>query len=183
MTRHSSRPPVDPVRLTLPDGREVCIREMLGSDAPALVAAIEAADPADLRRRFMGGPPPTAMLVERLRAADGVHNFGLGAFADDGTLVGVAQFDRVDDGPSAEIAVAVATGWQNHGLGTALVARLAEIAHERGVHQFNGTFFADNLPLRRLLSDVAPLVTTTYSSGEGHVELNIDDAVTGSTHA
>lgn len=174
MTTTASRPSVEATRVALGDGREVTIREVLGDDAPALVAALEAADPADLRRRFMGGPPPTSMLVERLKAADGVHNLALGAFADDGELVGLAQFDRSDDGPVAEIAVEVATGWQNQGLGTSLLARLAVIARERGVHHFSATFYADNQPLRRLLRDVAPLVQTSYADGEGHVDMDLD---------
>jgi RimJ/RimL family protein N-acetyltransferase len=174
MTSIQPRPSVRPVHLGLADGRAVTIRELRPDDADALVAAIAAADPVDLRRRFMGGPPPVSMLVERLEAADGVHNLGLGAFADDGRLVGVAQFDRVDDEPTAEVAIEVQTGWQNQGLGTALLARLARVALDRGVHRFSGTFLADNLPLRRLLRDVGSLVTTTYEAGEGHVELDLD---------
>jgi RimJ/RimL family protein N-acetyltransferase len=174
MTTTASRPSVEATRVALADGREVTIRELLGTDAPALLAALEAADPVDLRRRFMGGPPPTSMLVERLKAADGVHNLALGAFADDGELVGVAQFDRADDGPVAEIAIEVATGWQTQGLGTALLARLAVVALERGVHHFTATFYADNVPLRRLLRDLAPLVHTSYADGEGIVDLDLD---------
>jgi acetyltransferase len=170
------------VRVTLADGRGATVREMLPDDADALVAAIEAADPVDLRRRFMGCPPPVSMLVERLRAADGVHNLALGAFSDDGTLVGVAQFDREDDEPTAEIAVEVQTGWQNNGLGTALVARLAEVALDRGVHHFSATFLADNLPLRKLLRDVSSLVTTSFEQGEGHVDLDLDVARHGRRH-
>jgi acetyltransferase len=175
MSRVASRPPpVQPTRLTVADGREVTVRELVAGDEQALVAAIETADPVDLRRRFMGSPPPVSMLTERLRTADGIHNFGLGAFADNGVLVGVAQFDRVDDRPSAEIAVAVATGWQGLGLGTSLIALLAAEARVRGVHHFTATFDADNRPLRRLLEGVAPLVTTTYEAGEGAVDLDLD---------
>jgi RimJ/RimL family protein N-acetyltransferase len=170
----TSRPHVDVTRVTLADGREVSVRELLPSDEAALVAAIKGADPVDLRRRFMGAPPPVSLLLERLRTADGVHNFGLGAFADDGTLVGVAQFDRQDDGPSAEIAFVVASEWQRQGLGTSLVALLAAAARERGIHHFTASFLADNLPLRRLLRDVAPLLTTTYDAGEGRVDIDLD---------
>lgn len=162
--------------MTLADGREVTLRELVPDDADALVAAIKAADPADLRRRFMGCPPPVSMLVDRLREADGVHNLGLGAFAEDGSLVGVAQFDRTDDDDTAEIAVQVQTGWQNEGLGRALVTRLAEVAIDRGIHHFSGIFLAENDKLRRLLKDVTPLITTSYAQGEGHVDLDLDDA-------
>jgi RimJ/RimL family protein N-acetyltransferase len=173
----TSRPPVGETRIVLADGREVAIRELLPTDEAALVTAIESADEADLRRRFMGGPPPVSALVERLKQADGWHNFGLGAFTADGELVGVAQFDRVDDdSPTAEIAIEVANEWQTQGLGTALLQRLAECARERGVHRFTATFFADNAPLRRLLRDFAPLVQPTYEAGQGFLELDLDRA-------
>ena len=168
------RPSVRAVRVTIADGRAVTVRELLPDDAGALVTAVEAADPVDLRRRFMGCPPPASVLVERLQAADGVHNLGLGAFTDEGELVGVAQFDRDDDRPTAEVAIEVQKGWQNQGLGTALLARLAEVALTRGVHHFTATFLADNMPLRKLLRDVASLVTTTYGQGEGHIDLDLD---------
>ena len=171
-----ARPPVSPRRVTLADGRPVTIRELLPADADALVAAIEAADPVDLRRRFMGCPPPVSMLVDRLEAADGVHHLGLGAFADDGALVGVAQFDRDGDEPDAEIAVQVQTGWQNQGLGSALIIRLAEVALDRGIHHFSAIFLAENQPLRRLLKDVTPFIRTRYEQGEGHVDLDLDGA-------
>ena len=173
----TSRPPVSETRVVLADGREVVIRELLPTDEAALVAAVESADEADLRRRFMGCPPPISAIVERLRQADGWHNFALGAFSADAELVGIAQFDRVDDESStAEIAIEVANGWQTRGLGTALLERLAECARERGVRRFTATFFADNAPLRRLLRDFAPLVQPTYEAGEGFLELDLDRA-------
>lgn len=174
MTPVTQRPHVRETSVILADGRCVRIRELLPSDAPALVAAVEAADPEDLRRRFMGCPPPVSYLVRRLKAADGVTHAAIGAFSYGGRLVGVAQFDRSDDDPTAEIAVAVDRNWQTVGLGTALVTRLAQIARARGVHHFTATFFADNLPLRRLLHDVEPLVKTTYSAGEGFADLDLD---------
>ena len=170
----TTRPPVEETWVLLADGRCVRIREMLADDAPALVAAFEAADPDDLRRRFMGCPPPASYLVERLKATDGIDHLAIGAFSDDGELVGIAQFDRAHGEPTAEIAVAVAHDWQTVGLGTGLVTRLAQIARARGIHHFTATFFADNAPLRRLLRDVHSMVKTTYAAGEGYADLDLD---------
>lgn len=174
MSAVTTRPPVEDTWEVLADGRCVHIRELLADDAPALVAAYDAADPDDLRRRFMGCPPPASYLVARLKAADGVNHLAIGAFSEDARLVGVAQFDRSDGEPAAEIAVAVASDWQTVGLGTSLIIRLAQIARTRGVHHFTATFFADNLPLRRLLRDVNSLVKTTYAAGEGFAEVDLD---------
>jgi RimJ/RimL family protein N-acetyltransferase len=159
----------------LTDGRSVTIRPLDGRDADALVAALQRADPMDLRRRFMGVPPPASFLVKQLRRADGIHDLVLGAFDDTGRLVGVAQFDRVDEKPTAEVAIEVATDWQHDGLGTAMLTRLGDLARERGIHEFTATYYADNLPIRRLLSDIGQVVTSGYESGEGHMRLSLDE--------
>ena len=159
----------------LTDGRKVAIRTLDGRDADALIAALRRADPGDLRRRFMGMPPPTSYLVKQLNRADGVHDLVLGAFDENGRLVGVAQFDRPDDQPTAEVAIEVAKDWQHHGLGLELLNRLADLARERGIHEFTATYFADNIAIRRLLRDVGHVVTSGYESGEGHMQLSLDE--------
>jgi RimJ/RimL family protein N-acetyltransferase len=159
----------------LTDGRSVTIRPLDDHDAAALIAALQRADPMDLRRRFMGVPPPASYLVKQLQRADGVHDLVLGAFDDRGRLVGVAQFDRSDDEPIAEVAIEVAKDWQHDGLGIALLTRLAELAREHGIHEFTATYYADNLPIRRLLRDIGYVVTSGYESGEGHMRLSLDE--------
>jgi RimJ/RimL family protein N-acetyltransferase len=159
----------------LADGRSVTIRPLDGRDADALVSALERADPVDLRRRFMGVPPPASYLVKQLEHADGVHDLVLGAFDPDKRLVGVAQFDRLDNKPSAEVAIEVAKDWQHDGLGTVMLTKLAEIARERGIHEFTATYYADNLPIRRLLHTIGHVTTSGYDMGEGHMRLSIDE--------
>lgn len=159
----------------LTDGRSVTVRPLDGRDADALVAAVAHADPMDLRRRFMGVPPPAWFLVKQLKRADGVHDVVLGAFDGDGRLVGVAQFDRQDDEPTAEVAIEIAKDWQHDGLGTAMLTRLADLARERGIHEFTATYYADNVPIRRLLHDIGHVVTSGYESGEGHMRLSLDE--------
>jgi RimJ/RimL family protein N-acetyltransferase len=159
----------------LRDGRSVTIRPLGRRDANALLAALRRADPMDLRRRFMGVPPPPSYLVNQLRRADGTHDLVLGAFDDDGRLVGVAQFDRPDDKPTAEVAIEVAKDWQHDGLGVALLTRLVELARDRGIHEFTATYFADNIPILRLLRDVGHVVASGYECGEGHMRLSLDE--------
>jgi L-amino acid N-acyltransferase YncA len=160
----------------LSDGRWVTIRRLSGYDAEALVAALRRADPMDLRRRFMGMPPPSSYLVSQLKRADGVHDMVLGAFDASDRLVGVAQFDRPDDRPTAEVAIEVAKDWQHHGLGILLLSRLADEARALGIHEFTATYFADNVAIRHLLRDIGHVVTSGYESGEGFMRLSLDEA-------
>lgn len=159
----------------LVDGRTVTIRRLRPTDEPAFVAAMSRADPGDLRKRFMGTPPPTSYLVAQLNRADGVHDLPLGAFTDEGRLVGVAQFDRPDDEPTAEVAIEVAKDWQHDGLGLALLNRLADEARARGIHEFTASYYADNVAIRHLLRDIGHVVTSGYESGEGFMRLSLDE--------
>jgi len=159
----------------LADGRSVTIRRLTPEDGPALAAAMERADRSDLRKRFMGSPPPTSYLLAQLRRADGVHDLPLGAFADDGRLVGVAQFDRPDDRPSAEVAIEIAHDWQHQGLGIAMLRRLADEARSRGIHEFTATYFQDNTSILRLLRDIGDMVLVDVDGCEGAARLSLDE--------
>jgi RimJ/RimL family protein N-acetyltransferase len=160
-------------RLRLDDGRELVIRRLTGADEPILLAALTRADPMDLRRRFLGPPPPTATIVRLLRRVDDVHDLALGAFDAAGHLVGVAQFDRIDDEPSAELAIEVGTGWQRQGLGRILLDALADEARALGITRLTASYYADNRPVRRLLHHTGRVIESGISQGEGYAVLDV----------
>ena len=172
---------VEPVRqerrARLDDGREVLIRRLTSSDEPALRAALTHADPMDLRRRFLGPPPPTSTIVRLLRRVDDVHDLALGAFDVAGHLVGVAQFDRVDDEPMAELAIELGTAWQGQGLGRIMLDALADEARALGITRLTASYYADNLPVRRLIHRTGRVVESGISAGEGHAVLDISASV------
>ena len=164
----------DVTTITLDDARTVTVRPLTSLDADALDSFLHGEDADDLRRRFLGQPPPTAYLLARLCAADGFHDLVVGAFTSDGRLVAVAQFDREGEGSVAEFAIEVAHDWQRHHLGTQLLRRLAQLARERGVSTFTATYFADNFGIRRLLRGSECVVSSDVEFGEGHARLDLD---------
>jgi len=163
-------------RVLLTDGRGVTVRPLDAGDAAALIEAVEHEDPWDLRRRFMGVPPAATQLARQLGRADGFHDLVIGAFADDGRLVGVAQFDRRDDRPTAEVAIEVAHEWQRVRLGTVLLTTLAALARDRGVHEFTATYYADNVAIRRLLRQLGHALDSGYDHGQGYASFDLDNA-------
>jgi acetyltransferase len=158
----------------LADGRQVEVRVLTPDDAPALAAAVEHADPMDLRRRFMGSPPPTSVLVHFLQRADNVHDLAVGAFDQHDRLVGVAQFDRTDDKPVAEFAIEVAADWQRLGLGRRLLGQLVDQARLLGIERLTATYYADNLAVRRLIQRSGLVVASGIDQGEGYAVLDLD---------
>ena len=167
----SARVSRDPV--VLDDGRTVHLRLLGAADAAALASAIQSEDRVDLHRRFLGTPPPIRMLVAQLCAADDVHDLPIGAYDDGGNLVGVAQFDRRDGRPEAEVALEVAHPWQRAGLGRILLDRLAAEAQARGIQVVNATFFADNTGIRKLLSGMGTVLNASTSFGIASMRIDI----------
>lgn len=171
---------VEPVetasRVAVDDGRAALIRRLTPADEPALRAALLHADPLDLRRRFLGPPPPASTIVGLLQRVDGLHDLALGAFDDHGRLVGVAQFDRTDDLPTAEIAIELATSWQHHGLGRRMLNALADEARAVGITRLTASYYADNLPVRRLLHHTGRVIESGISQGQGYAVLDISES-------
>lgn len=68
------------------------------------------------------------------------------------TLIGVARYVRdKDDERSAEFAIVVADSWQGRGIGSRLLAKLAEVARRRGLQRLYGEILAINRPMLGLV--------------------------------
>lgn len=67
------------------------------------------------------------------------------------TLIGVARYVRDKDGDAAEFALVVADAWQGRGIGSRLLAKLADIARQRGLKQLYGDVLATNRGMLNLV--------------------------------
>lgn len=177
--------PLDIQRIVrLHDGRRVFIRPILPRDAPELAEAISTADPDTIRRRFLSGRPHvTPELLTRLTNVDYVHRFALVAIDPAGLQgVAIARYESVGDGV-AEVAVAVAPGWRDAGLGTELVQLLAQAAAERGIHTFTGIYLAENRPVAALISDASAVADKVTDQGITEFSVQFATAHPGSAHS
>lgn len=141
--------------VTLPSDRRVGIRPIQADDGPRLRAAYERLTPQTKYLRFLAVKPRlTAADVAYLTAADGTDHVALVATPaeDPGRIIAVARFVRLGDEPeAAELAIVVGDPYQGEGLGTELLARLAEAARAGGIARLKATMLADNVPVHRLL--------------------------------
>jgi RimJ/RimL family protein N-acetyltransferase len=155
----------------LRDGSSVEIRPIEPGDRELLRAGFERLSDRSRYLRFQA--PVTELSDEQLSYLTDVdhhdHEALVALDADTGEGVGVARFVRVGDAV-AECAVVVADDWQNRGVATELLDRLAERALEEGVERFTALVLAENPDAIRLLKRLGD---TVQQSVGAQVELDI----------
>jgi GNAT superfamily N-acetyltransferase len=129
----------------LRDGTAVRIEPIHRTDAGRLETFHHTLSPETTRLRFFHlHPQLSEKELQRFTQVDHEDREALVA-VHDGQIIGVARFDRLEDGAEAEIAFVVADAWQGRGLGSLLFRRLAARAVEVGVRHL----VADTLFLNR----------------------------------
>ncbi|MBV8956114.1 MAG: N-acetyltransferase [Solirubrobacterales bacterium] len=147
----------------LRSGRMVHIRPIRADDGARLNEAYERLSPESKYRRFLGVKPRlTSSDTRYLVQVDGRDHVALVAtpLDDPESIIAVARFIRSEqDSRAAEWAIVVGDPYQQEGLATALLERLARAAAERGITRFKATMLADNGPAHRLVRSLAPGAT------------------------
>jgi len=148
------RPAMQGTPTTLRDGSTVLIRQVRGTDAPLLADGFARLSARSRRMRFLS--TKTTLSAAELRYFTDVDHHDHEALAAlscrGGHGVGIARYVRsVADPMAAEVAVTVVDDWQRRGVGTALLARLAERALDEGIRRFTALVSEDNEAVIRLL--------------------------------
>jgi GNAT superfamily N-acetyltransferase len=133
----------------------VLIRPIRPTDAAGLREGFGRLGLHSRRLRFLG--PKTSLSdaeVAYFTDVDHVSHEALVAVdTAGGAGIGVARFIRDPLVPEvADVAVTVVDEWQGHGVGSALLRQLTEVAGCRGVRRFTALVSTDNLRMRRLLA-------------------------------
>ncbi len=128
--------------IALRDGSTVHVRPVRPKDVERIERFLgELSEEARWFRFFSAGADVGAMARWLTDARAGIGL--LAVTSDDGLVVGHGQY--IPDGKrSAEVAFAVADGWQGRGIATLLLAQLAEAAAAEGVPQFTAVVLANN---------------------------------------
>ncbi|QIS12540.1 GNAT family N-acetyltransferase [Nocardia arthritidis] len=148
------------------------IRQLGPADAEAIRALHAAMDAEDGYFRFFMPPPKDLHKVAHAIALRDPEHCAVGAFLG-GELVGVANFIVLPGTRSAEVALVVAAEDQQHGIGTALLRSLAELAREHGIERFVAEVLPANSRMMRLLIDGGFPVTTYRQNGVVQVGIQL----------
>ena len=149
---------MEPVRASSPQvalrGGRCVVLQPLGLDATARFRSfLLQLSPESRHQRFHAAinDVPGSLLTALTTADQHRHVAWIAEeCARPGTIVAEARY--VTAGDEAEIALAVADGYQRQGLGRALLGRLVQHATQAGVHRLWGQVRADNTPMLRLAS-------------------------------
>lgn len=160
--------------VVLRDGSTVNLRPVRSGDRAALRGLFEGLSPGARMFRFFSGGSDLETAAAQMADVDYEQRYGLVATrGDDGHLVGHGAYVSSSPG-RAEVAFAISDQLQGQGLGTILLAHLAEVAHANGVE----AFFAEVMPENHRMIDVfreSGFPTETSSEpGSIHVELPTD---------
>jgi RimJ/RimL family protein N-acetyltransferase len=152
-----------PLRLTgetvgLADGAQIVIRPVELADAGELQRGLEHLSTTSSYRRFRTRVKHLSRdeLDGLTRVDHRRHEALVALYPPDHEGIGVARYVCDPADPAvAEVTCVIADAWQERGVGSALVDRLAARARESGVERFVATMLAVDTRSRRLLERVA----------------------------
>ena len=150
-----SKPEMKPQRAVLNDGTPVLIRPIQPDDQPLLKEGLARLSDRSRYQRFaMVVQEPSAELLKFLTEMD-YQNHVAWVAIDSSTeidrAVGMARYIRVESDPAvAEVAVTVSDSHQGRGLGTLLLAKLAQSARSNGVLRFFAFVLWNNVPVLKV---------------------------------
>jgi GNAT superfamily N-acetyltransferase len=164
--------------VTIDDGTRIHIRPIRPDDAAGLVAFHGTLSPESVYRRFFSVHPRLSDAeVARFTCVDYVDRLAFVALDGD-RVIAVGRYDRTAGTTEAEVAFVVADHYQHHGIGTALLERLADAAWKNGITTFVASTMAENRQMLHVFSDSGFQVTRAFADGIIDVRFSIepDDA-------
>ncbi len=147
------------------DGRPGLAR-LEPSDREAVTRLFYRLSPESIYRRFFNPVSRPDQFSASMLRVDRREREAVAA-VEGGEVIGVAQYSRAPGAPEADMAIVVADAWQRQGIGTRLVAALADRAVTNGVSTFSVDIQGDNFGALRLFKRIAPGGRLAFSGGVG----------------
>jgi RimJ/RimL family protein N-acetyltransferase len=168
---------------TLKDGTVVTVRAVRPDDGDKIHQAFKSLDRATVYNRFFGYKADvTEAELAHITGVDFQRDVALlvttGSGADEMVIGGAAYF-AVDSGVphgSAELAFTVEEEYQGQGIASSLMRRLAEIARQKGLGQFEAEVLTANLPMLNVFHHSGLPMTLRQDDDVVHVTLSLRPA-------
>ncbi|MEV3901487.1 GNAT family N-acetyltransferase [Mycobacterium sp. NPDC050551] len=155
--------PEGTVTATLLDGSAITMRRLTPPDRDAILMLTATLSEREIYLRFFTAHPRYLDEWADSLVDQSPGHYTLGAYQD-GTLIGVSGYIESDRPGDAEVAVLVAHGQHQRGVGTILLRELGRIARAHGLRHFTADVLAENFDMLRVLND-AGWVSSTHRDG------------------
>jgi GNAT superfamily N-acetyltransferase len=164
----------------LRSGVHAVLRPLTPMDRSVYLAGFEHLGPESRRLRFFAEKPSLSETEIRYFTEVDHHDHEAIVALVGAAGVGVARYVRDHDDPDvADVAVAIADEWQRHGVGTALLRRIIERAHDEGIARLRAIVLLSNQPmLDRIRRLGLPWRTLSSAGGVAEVEISLGGATT-----
>jgi acetyl coenzyme A synthetase (ADP forming)-like protein len=167
----------------LRDGSTLRLRAPRQSDVDAVVAFFESLSERSVYLRFHGFARINETTVAPFLEPDWLERGSLiGTLSvpdgESDEVVALANYVRLRDPASAEVALVVADRLQGFGVGTRLLEQLAETAAEAGIATFVAEVLPDNAAMLRVFADAGFAVSRRLEGGTTEVRLEIQPTET-----
>jgi acetyltransferase len=133
----------------LPTGEQVLLRPIRPTDAPFVQDLVHRMSPQDVRMRFFAPLRELSpVLLHRLTNPDPAREAAIVVHAaGSADILAVGRLSAEPGASETEYALAVRTDLKGHGIGYMLMARLIEIARQRGYRAIFGLVLRENEPM------------------------------------
>jgi acetyl coenzyme A synthetase (ADP forming)-like protein len=158
--------------VVLRDGSTMRFRPPGREDADGLLAFFRGLSDHSLYLRFHGHPSVDERLVEPVLDPDWVERGALIGTKDE-RLIALANYVRLRDLRTAEVAFAVADELQGRGIATRLLERLAAAASSVGIEEFIAEVMLGNTAMLHVFADAGFETTRETASGTVEVHLSL----------
>ncbi len=161
----------------LRNGGTLRLRPPGAADADAVLDFLARLSEQSVYRRFHGFPALRNEIVEPFLDPDwedrGALIGTLSADGEAGQVVALANYVRLRDPSTAEVAFAVADTLQGQGVGTRLLEQLAETAAGNAISTFVADVMPENEQMLRVFADAGFAVSRRLEGGTTEVRLEI----------
>lgn len=162
--------------LSLYEGNTVYVRAIRPDDNDRLRAFHRQLSPDSIMFRFFHFLPElSAEDATHFTHLDYVNRMALVATTGEGAaeeIIGVVRYDHIREA-TAEVAFVIVDRWQGHGIGTALLHRLASYARTKGFKTFVAVTMGNNARMIEVLRNSGFPWRAEYSEGTLEVYLDI----------
>jgi acetate---CoA ligase (ADP-forming) len=158
--------------VVLRDGSTMRFRPPGKEDAGSLLDFFQDLSDRSLYLRFHGHPSVDEHLVAPVLDPDWSERGALVGTQDD-RIVALANYVRLRDLRTAEVAFAVADGFQGRGIATRLLEQLAVHAGSVGIEEFVAEVMFDNTAMLRVFADAGFETSRETISGTTEVHLSL----------